>query len=243
MCFSAGASFAGGAVLSAIGVATMRKVQQPSQRLFASIPMLFAFQQFAEGVVWLTLKSGDHAVIQSAAGNFFLLMALVVWPSMMPMAVMKLEQDSKRKKIITGFLAAGIIVSLYYAFCMLSFNVKPTVNGFHVQYVNDFPKSLGFVAFGLYILATIVPLFISTVKRMSLFGILVFLSCLITGVFYKEFLTSVWCFFAALISVIIYFIVNPSHEVIREADTAVQTLRTRQSGVHSLLDFIKGTHK
>jgi hypothetical protein len=243
MCFSAGASFAGGAVLSAIGVATMRKVQHPSQRLLASTPMLFAFQQFAEGVVWLTLKSGEHALIQSAAGNFFLLMALVIWPSMMPLAVMKLEQNIKRKKIIAGFLAAGIIVSLYYAVCLISFNANPKINGFHIQYVNDFPIRLGFVVFGLYISATIVPLFISTVKRMSLFGILVLLSCLITGVFYKEFLTSVWCFFAALISVVIYVIVNPSHVEEGEADPAMQTLKSRQSVTHSLLDFIKGNHK
>lgn len=243
MCFSAGASFAGGAVLSAIGVATMRKVQHPSQRLFASIPMLFAFQQFSEGMVWLTLKSGGHELIQSAAGTFFLIMALVIWPSMMPMAVMRLEENKKRKKIIAGFLSAGIIVSLYYTFCLAAFNVNPVITGFHVQYVNDFPKTLGFVAFGLYILATIVPLFISTVRRMPVFGILVFVSCLITGVFYKEFLTSVWCFFAALISVIIYYIVNPSHEVAREADPAMQTLSTRHPGAHSLLDYIKGNLK
>jgi hypothetical protein len=235
MCFSAGASFSGGAVLSAIGVALMRKVQHPSQRLFASIPILFAFQQFAEGVVWLTLKSGDHALIQSAAGNFFLLMALVIWPSIMPLAVMKLEQNKKRKKIIAGFLVTGMIVSLYYTFCLAFFNVNPTITGFHVQYVNDFPKTLGFVVFGLYIFATISPLFISTIKKMSLFGILVFVSCLITGVFYKEFLTSVWCFFAALISVVIYFILNPSHEMAGEADHAIQTLSSRSAGTHFLL--------
>ncbi|MCK7469205.1 MAG: hypothetical protein MZU91_14515 [Desulfosudis oleivorans] len=45
-------------------------------------------------------------------------------------------------------------------------------------------------------------------KRMPLMGALIFISCLITGIFYKEYLTSVWCFFAALISVVIYWIIN-----------------------------------
>ncbi|MGE5348317.1 MAG: DUF6629 family protein, partial [Actinomycetota bacterium] len=45
-------------------------------------------------------------------------------------------------------------------------------------------------------------------RRMWIFGILVTASCLITGIFYKEYLTSVWCFFAALISVVILWIVS-----------------------------------
>jgi len=60
MCFSASASFAGGAVLTTIGVASVSKVSDPKQKLFAEIPLLFAFQQFAEGVVWLTLKAGGN---------------------------------------------------------------------------------------------------------------------------------------------------------------------------------------
>jgi len=47
MCFSAGASFIGGVVISAVGVATARKVRKPTQRLFMGIPFLFGFQQFA----------------------------------------------------------------------------------------------------------------------------------------------------------------------------------------------------
>jgi hypothetical protein len=51
MCFSAGASFAGAVVISAVGVATVRKAKKPTQRLFAGIPLLFGFQQFAEGTL------------------------------------------------------------------------------------------------------------------------------------------------------------------------------------------------
>jgi len=40
MCFSAGASFTAGAVISAIGVATVIKVRKPSQKLFAVIPFI-----------------------------------------------------------------------------------------------------------------------------------------------------------------------------------------------------------
>jgi hypothetical protein len=48
MCFSAEASFAGGAMLSVIGIASSRNISRTKQRLFAAIPLIFALQQFAE---------------------------------------------------------------------------------------------------------------------------------------------------------------------------------------------------
>ena len=64
MCFSAGASFSAGVVLSVIGVATIRIVKHPSQLLFACIPIIFAVQQISEGVLWKTLPDPAFATIQ-----------------------------------------------------------------------------------------------------------------------------------------------------------------------------------
>jgi len=36
------------------------------------------------------------------------------------------------------------------------------------------------------------------------------LSCLVTAIFFTQYLTSVWCFFAALISGVIYWILRDS---------------------------------
>jgi len=55
MCFSAGASFASGFVISAIGVATVKEVHKPSQWVFAVIPLLFGIQQLADGCLWITV--------------------------------------------------------------------------------------------------------------------------------------------------------------------------------------------
>ena len=44
MCFSATASFVAGTSLSAIGVATIRKAERPSEFPFALIPLLFGFR-------------------------------------------------------------------------------------------------------------------------------------------------------------------------------------------------------
>jgi hypothetical protein len=208
MCFSAGASFAGGVVISAIGLATQGKVRKPSQRLFAVIPLLFGLQQFAEGILWITLKSGEHAWLQSAATYIFLITALVIWPVMIPLSMWLMEEVKLRKRILAGLIVTGGILSLFYAFCLISYNVTPQINSFHIQYVDDFPRTLVDIAFIFYLVSTIAPLFVSSVRRMWLFGILITASCIVTGILFSYYLTSVWCFFAALISVTIYWILN-----------------------------------
>ena len=211
MCFSAGASFAGGLVISSIGVAAFRKVRKPTQKLFAGIPLLFGFQQFAEGVLWVTLKSGGHAQLQKAAVYLFLIMALVIWPVMIPLSIWLMEEAKKRKKILAGLTVMGGIPSLFYAFCLISYNVTPQIQSFHIQYIDEFPGALVRIAFLFYLVSTVAPLFVSSVRRMWLFGILIMVSCLITGIIFTQYLTSVWCFFAALISVVIYWVLSGSH--------------------------------
>jgi len=214
MCFSAGASFAGGIIISAVGVASVRKVRKPTQRLFAVIPLFFGFQQFAEGVLWVTLRAGGHEWLQNAATHIFLITAMVIWPVMIPLSMWFMEEAKKRKKILAGLIAIGGILSLFYAFCFISYNVTPQISGFHIRYVDDFPKTLVTIASFFYPVSTVAPLFVSSVRRMWLFGIVITVSYLVTGIFFAQYLTSVWCFFAALISVVIY-------GMLRESQTTV----------------------
>jgi heme/copper-type cytochrome/quinol oxidase subunit 4 len=210
MCFSAEASFAGSVVLSAIGVATVKKARVPEQRLFAVIPLLFGIQQFTEGVLWVTLRSGGHERLQNAAAQIFLITALVIWPVMIPLSIWLMEKVKQRRQVLTGIIVAGGIISLFYAFCLISYDVTPQISGFHIEYIDQFPYTLVNIAFWFYVASTVSPMFISSVKRMWLFGILITVSFVVTRIFFAQYLTSVWCFFAALISAAIYWILSES---------------------------------
>ncbi|MCK7469206.1 MAG: hypothetical protein MZU91_14520 [Desulfosudis oleivorans] len=161
MCFSAGASFAGGIVIAAAGIATIRKVRKPSQMLFASIPLLFALQQFSEGVVWVTLRSGGNSTIQYAATLVFMVTALIVWPVLMPLAAFKMESIKIRKRILVAFLTAGVVVSAYYAFCMVYWDFSQLLKVIIFNTGATSRKALRNPVFALYVIATIPPLFIS----------------------------------------------------------------------------------
>jgi len=210
MCFSAEASFVGGILISGIGIATIRKVHKPSQIVFASIPLFFGIQQIAEGMLWLSIQNPEYLYLKKYATYFFLIMADVLWPMMIPFSVLFMEENRRKRKILFVLLAIGIVLSMYYAFCLVSFNVNPQIMNYHIQYNSDFPKSVALVAFFFYLMVTITPLFVSSIKRTHLLGILMFSSCLITAIFFTQYLTSVWCFFAALISVVIFWILKDS---------------------------------
>ncbi|RRG22500.1 hypothetical protein DWB61_06695 [Ancylomarina euxinus] len=208
MCFSPEASFAGGIIISTIGIATVNKIQKPSQLVFASIPLFFGIQQIAEGFLWLTLPFPEYIGIQKICTYIFLVMAQVLWPAIIPISVILMEENNRKKKTLKILLTLGILLSLYYAFCLLSFNVNPQIMDYHIHYNIDFPKSLRMLAFTTYLIVTIAPLFVSTVKKTHLLGVLMFLSCVVTAIFFRQYLTSVWCFFAALISGVIYWILK-----------------------------------
>lgn len=210
MCFSAEASFAGGVIITAIGVATVTKIHKSSQLIFASIPLFFGVQQFTEGILWITLTNPDYVNIQKISTYLFLIMANVLWPIVIPLSVLFMEENQKKKKILRLFLIMGICLSTYYATCLVLFNVNPEVMGYHIQYHTGFPKSLALVTFAIYLTVTITPLFISSIKKTHLMGVLMFLSCAVTAIFFTQYLTSVWCFFAAIISGIIFWILRDS---------------------------------
>ncbi|HVN57553.1 MAG TPA: DUF6629 family protein [Bacteroidales bacterium] len=210
MCFSASASFTSGVVISTVGAVVATKTKTPNERLFSLIPLFFGFQQFAEGFVWLSLQNAEYASFRMPATYYFLFMADVVWPIMVPISLLRMESSESRKRYLKLFSAAGLVLGTYYLTNIITRHITPVTNGFHIDYSNDFPDKLVMPAFLLYLVVTIAPIFISGVKRMFVFGIVIFIAVAVSGFFYTQYLSSVWCFFAAAASVIIYWILTPT---------------------------------
>jgi hypothetical protein len=208
MCFSAGASFTSGVVISAVGVAALKEVKNPSQLAFASIPLLFGIQQIAEGFVWLALTDPGQTHFQYIGTYVFLTMARIIWPTMIPFCVLLMEEEIKNRRKQAMLLAMGLSVSLYYTYCLIFLNVSPVIEGQHIRYISDFPESLAVPVFFIYFIAGITPLFVSSIRRMHLLGVLMFVSCLVTAVYFVQYLTSVWCFFAAIVSIVVFWILR-----------------------------------
>lgn len=201
MCFSASASFIAGTALSAVGVVTIKKARQKVGVPFAMIPLLFGVQQITEGLVWLSLRF-DAAALNAAATFMYSLFSHVLWPIFVPFAIMSLETVPWRKKVISLFQLVGIAVGLYLLYFLIRSPITSHVVNKGIVY--DSPHFYIFPVLAFYFLATCVSCFFSSHKLVNLFGGAVLLSALLAYWLYAASFISVWCFFAALLSFIIF---------------------------------------
>jgi hypothetical protein len=212
MCFSAPASITAGVLLSFAGSETLKKVHKPSQIVFASIPIFFAFQQFSEGVVWLTIPHKEFAALQTISTYTFLVMAQFIWPMLVPASVLLMEKNATRKKILWSLLILGVIVSFYYLYGLVIYHAHAEISHLHINYKSNHQSSFPFISTVLYLIATLAPVFVSSVKRAYLLGVIIGLSALVSIIFFTECLISIWCFFAAVVSFVIFYTIRESHK-------------------------------
>lgn len=209
MCFSATASFGAAAALGAIGVVSLRKAAEPSHIPFAFIPILFALQQVSEGVLWLSLTH-DHLVAwKQPATYFFLFFAQFLWTWWIPWSLYKMEKQEMRKNLLYATFFLGLCCSAMLGYRLYLYGVYAGIEQHHIRYDIGTTKPLKMFSSALYVISIIVPFFISSVARVRIPGILLVISIFVTRFFYKEYFISVWCFFAALLSVsIIYVLIS-----------------------------------
>jgi hypothetical protein len=218
MCFSAGASFGAGIVLSTLSVITLQKAKGTDKIMFAAIPLLFAIQQIVEGIVWLSLIDPAYLYWRQTATYIYLFFAQVMWPIWVPIAMLRMEKQRTRIRILWALSVIGVLTSVCLAYCLWAYDVQAAVRGRHIAYDIDFPTALASYGGIFYILVTIAPPFFSSIKKMWTVGLTILLSYLFTKLYFAEYIISVWCFFAAIISVVVYFILREIQESISESE-------------------------
>jgi hypothetical protein len=204
VCFSATASFSAGAVLLGVGTLTLRsaRASHPWRDLpFAAIPLLFAIQQLIEGVIWLTFSS-EAPLLNSVMTHMYSFFSHVLWPVYVPVAVLLMEPRGWRHRALMAFVATGAAVGVYLLVVLVAYPIVSRPTGQHIEYVS--PHFFAAVTMTLYLLSTAVSPLLSTHRMVVVFGALALLSFGAAYAFYAAWFISVWCFFAALLSAVIY---------------------------------------
>jgi hypothetical protein len=208
MCFSANASFGAGIILTTIGVATIKKVREPNQLFFASIPFVFGIQQFSEGFLWLALTFSKYAFLEHIFTYSFLFFAQIVWPILIPISIFLLEKKGRRELLQISLIGIGAIVSIYLGFCLISYPIQAKILGQHISYKQDYPIVLRHYGGLLYFIATVLPPVFSSFKKVWILSFAIFTSYLITFIFYDDYIISVWCFFASILSGLVFYLLS-----------------------------------
>jgi hypothetical protein len=201
MCFSATASFTASVALGLVGTAGVIKTTDKKAWPLMAMPLFFALQQFVEGLVWVSIKS--YPAYTLPLTHIFLFFALFFWPTYLPLAALSLETNKARRLIISIFCLGGTVVGIIFYGNFLRHPEAAQIINRCLYYPNlaPYPNLLGY----LYILATIGSGMASSKAVVKVFSLLVLVFSLITWYFYAMNFISVWCFFAAIISLVLFF--------------------------------------
>ncbi len=214
MCFSATGSFSVAAVLAGVGVVSAVQKKADAHRVLATTPLLFAAQLVAVGLVWRTIHD-PASTLNLVAIAVFLGFALVVYPVWSPLALFLPERDPRRRKILRGLLAFGACVSIYAAILLIQQRPVARIANHSITY--DYDKVGGSLVLALYlpgyVIPTVVPFFVSTMKHAKVMGAVLVFGLVATFVIKRQALTSVWCFFAAVLSGVIVLSIAAEHKI------------------------------
>jgi len=208
MCFSATASFAVGAVLVPAGVYCVRSAFTKNIRYFplALTPLVFSAQQFSEGLVWVGMGRADPAWC-TRASLVYLFFALSFWPVWIPLSMALLDERRFAKAILVVCLLMGCCWT-WFLFVPLALDPDRwlATEVVHCSIYYCFVDLPIFAVFrpDLVRLLYFIPIFlavgVSANQAVPVLGILFVVSAVIAQLVFSYAFVSVWCFFAALLS-------------------------------------------
>lgn len=221
MCFSSTASFTAAAVLLPLGLAATRlsQVRQRPQLLpLALMPVGFAFQQALEGMVWIQLNNPASAATELARpwAVAYLFFALAFWLAWMPWcALCCLGHQGARwqQRWIRGLLVLGVLMglALWLPVLLDHERIAPTVVHGSIDYRSRL-LGAGVIGHGLgsllYAIPIAVPLLLTPSRRLRWLALLILVAFAIAQSLYLYAFSSVWCYFSALLSVLVVWILQ-----------------------------------
>lgn len=213
MCFSTTVSYSAATVLVVSGLYLVHRAKQLAlpYRLLALVPLLFGIQQGFEGRVWQVVDVGSAAAVPYAFG--FLFFSHFLWLWWFPLCSYLLERGRFRKRLFLGLLLLGTFSGTLVYFAMLSHPdwLRVSVLGHSIVYEVESgyrsSVSIPLPASALYALIILVPLVFSSHFHLRVFGVLAGLSMVLASALYDDALISVWCFFAAVLSLYLGYMI------------------------------------
>lgn len=203
MCFSATASFAAGGALVATGGLTLAKTETKKELPFASIPLFFGIQQVIEGVIWVSFGMPTLSAIMTYVYLFF---AYVFWPVFVPITVFLVETNPIRKNILRALSMAGFALGAYLLYFIFADPGKAHIVNQSIAY--GYQHLYRLLPLSLYIIVTCGSGLISSSRIINIFAVALLVSFFTAYLFFNITFISVWCYFAAILSIIVYWYIK-----------------------------------
>jgi hypothetical protein len=201
MCFSPDADFTAGAGLVGVGVATLARVRSRRELIVGALPLLFGLHQLDEAFVWLGLEGHVSMGLGDVAKHIYIIYAHVALPIIVPLGFLLIEPDRRRARWMWPMAALGLIMGAYLLQQVTAYPVGAQVDLHCIDYSTHTPNDI--LIGGFYVLATCGPALISTRPYLRWFGLISLIGVIAVAIIRVDDLTSLWCVYVALVSVLI----------------------------------------
>jgi hypothetical protein len=199
VCFSPEGDLAVGLVVTGIGVDACRHLRgRTNYLLLAATPVVLGAHQIDESLVWWGLQDHVPHLAGRIAMWIYLVIAFVVVPILVPLAILRLEPTRRRRWLITPFFLLGVGVATILLVTMLHDHVTVKLGHYHLAY--SIGLKHGLLIIGLYIVATCGSLLCSGYRDIVIFGLANVVAVIILARLTADGFASLWCFYAALAS-------------------------------------------
>lgn len=212
MCFSEEASFTAAVGIAVVAGAALHTAGFTRFAFLALMPLLFSLQQLAEGFTWLHLKGVTEGWFSTWMRDYYNMFAFVGWPIWVPLSLLAVEKISSRRLILSAFLLIGILIGGYNLLILFEQPAYPVVANHSIRYESQIPYEEVY----LYAIITLLPWFFSSLQGSWIAGLVFAFSFFIAGYFYEFTFASVWCFFAAIVSIVVFKLLIENTNTIEE---------------------------
>ncbi len=209
-------------LLIAGGAFATQKAFETDKRYIAlaMFPILIGLQQFMEGAVWMQAQSGDPQMTRNAS-LAYLFFVWLIWPVWVPYMTAQLEHEIEKQKRFLNFAFGGLLLGLFlylpnfWQVEWLQTEIIYRSIAYQCTLLSD-PFISQELLFGLYLLIVASPPLLSSHKALRMFGASLIAFVPVTYFFFAYAHVSVLCFFAAMITpYIIYIILNDKCKTFR----------------------------
>jgi len=201
VCFSPEADFTAAAAVGVVGVQTLRRVRARREMIVGLLPLLFAAHQLTEGFVWLGLRGEVSSGVGDTAKEIYIVYAQTILPIIVPIGFFLIEPSARHRRWLVPFAALGVVVGGYLLWQVTQYPIEAQIHPHCIAYATHTP--LGTQTAFAYVIATCGPALLSSRRYLRWFGFANLLGIAIAISLRNADFTSVWCVYAALVSVLI----------------------------------------
>lgn len=206
MCFAPEADIVAGAVIGVISIDVIRHHPQRRDYALAALPPLLAAHSLIESLVWYADRDQVSETLGSLAAFVYILIAFVVLPTFVPLAIRSRETSQERRRLLAATSVVGVFVSAMSLWSLVVGPIEAQIEDYFIDY--NFDLAAPYVVVPLYVVATCGAALLSSSRHILIFGVVNLAAVLVLGWFLASGLASLWCGWATVTSIAIALFVR-----------------------------------